>query len=353
MTFEQIKNYALSIGYSKVGVAPVESLQGFEDEIFSRGMEFDMFAKMLTRPIEKKVPDAKSIIVLVWDCFQYDYPKELQEMIGKFYLSRCFLAPQGYISNARLKLMTDFLQEGGFSLDASPFTLPARWVATRAGVVDIGKNTFAYADGIGSYNLITTIVVDKELEYTAPQAETKCPPNCNLCISSCPTKALYAPFKLDPTKCIAFNNFMTLDKKGFAPGLVPHELRSFLGQKIHGCDICQDVCPRNQKKLKQPKPLDPYIENIAPSITLENIINMSDEFYEQTIKPILYNYIDDKRFFMRNAALAMGNSKDEKYVESLIAALKNSDELISEATTWALEQIGTERAMKALKDFTK
>jgi len=339
MRFEQIRDYGLSIGYSHVGVAPVESLSGFADEIMSRGDEYDFFLKMLTRSVQKRVPEAKSIIVLVWDYFQHDYPEALQEIIGKLYLSRCFVAPPGYVSHARLKLMTDFLASSGMSLDADPYFLPSRWVGAKAGIVDIGKNTFAYTNDSGSYISLNTIVVDQEFEYGHQATATKCPPNCSVCIDACPTKALYAPFRLDPQKCIAFNNFMTQDKNGFAPSFIPDELRASIGCKIHGCDICQDVCPRNQKKLKQPKPRDNYIEEKAPTITLSNILNMSDDFYDQTINAILYNYKVDKRFLMRNAALAMGNSKDERYIDDLAAAMEHPDALVREYAAWALEQI--------------
>ena len=100
------------------------------------------------------------------------------------------------------------------------------------------------------------------------------------------------------------------------------------------------VCPLNHKKLKAPKSVDRYIEQIGADITLPAILNMTDEFYANRIKPIMYNYIKDKRYFMRNAAIAMGNSKDKTFVKDLAIALTNPDEMIREYAAWALGKIG-------------
>jgi epoxyqueuosine reductase len=283
------------------------------------------------------------------DYYNYDFPDALKNMIGKIYLARCYNPPTGYIEHSRLQLMKDFLSQNGCMVNSDIF-VPARWAAAQAGVANFGKNNFVYVDDVGSYVIINTIVVDSELEYDQPTMENKCPPNCRLCINSCPTKALYEPFKLDPKKCIAFNNFVTQDGRGSVSSFIPDELRNLIGSKIHGCDVCQDVCPRNQKKLKQPKATDRYLEQVEPDITLSAILNMSDDYFEHRIRPIVYNYINDKRYFIRNAAIAIGNSRDVNYVNDLEIAIDNPDTMIREYVVWALGEIGGKNARNILEE---
>jgi epoxyqueuosine reductase len=350
MKSRDIKEYGLKIGYHKVGITSVGSLSGYLDEVASRGDEYDYFQKMLTKPIQKSMPEAKSVIVLVLDYYQNEFPEALTQMIGKCYLSRCYDPMAGTFEYSRLQLMKDYLSEKGVKAAYGSLNVPARWAAAQAGVTTFGRNNFAYTDDIGSYLGITTLLMDVELEYDRPTMENKCPPNCRACIDACPTKALYAPFRLTPRKCIAFNNWTTQDGRNLVTSFIPYELREPIGCKIHGCDVCQDVCPRNQRKLRQPKTVDKYTEFIALDITLPAILNMTDEFFINRILPIMHNYITDKRYFMRNAAVAMGNSKSEDYVKDLEIAISNPDEMIREYVVWALGKIGGPYANKVLKN---
>ena len=353
MTSNDIKEYALNIGFSGVGITSADGFPGYVDEVRSRGDKYDIFNFTTTNPVRgalprETMPEAKSIVVLIWDYFQNDFSEELTKMIGRIYLARCYNPPAGMLMHSRLQLMKSFLSDRGFTVN-SDIGIPARWAAAQAGVTTFGRNNFAYADSIGSYIVIYTIVVDKELDYDAPTMESKCPPNCKTCMNACPTKAIYEPFKLDPKRCIGFSNWMTQEGRGSISTSIPHELREQIGCKIHGCDICQDVCPRNRKKLKSEKPADRYIEQIGADITLPAILNMTDEFFAERIRPVMYNYIKDKRYFMRNAAIAIGNSKDERYVEDLEIALSNSDEMVWEHAAWALGKIGGGRAKSVLE----
>lgn len=352
MDANAIKEYGLSIGYSRVGITSTASLAGYVDEVESRGDKYEIFGITLFNPLKgalprEIMPEARSVIVLIWDYFQVDFPESLQKMIGKVYMARCYNSPPGTVAHARLGMMKDFLVGQGFAADAE-IPVPARWAAAQAGVATYGRNNFAYVEGIGSYVLVNTIVVDRELEYDEPTMDCKCPPNCRICMDACPTGAIYEPFRLDPARCIGFNNWTRQDGRGKISSFIPHELRAPIGSHVHGCDVCQDACPRNRKKLKQSKAADGFVERIAPDLTLPAILNMTDDFYERRIKPIMYNYIKEKRYFIRNAAIAMGNSGDETYVDDLAAAAVSPDGMIREYATWALGEIGGKRARQVL-----
>ena len=77
---------------------------------------------------------------------------------------------------------------------------------------------------------------------------------------------------------------------------------------------------------------------------------MDEEFYNSCIKPIMYNYIGDIRYFRRNAAIVMGNSGDEKYLPSLEKALHDEDPLIREYSAWAIGRIGRKEAISMLEN---
>lgn len=343
ITAKEIKEYGYSLGYSKVGICSAEGFPDYIREVESRGDAFDILNYTTTNPIKDalpktKMPDAKSILVLVWDYFQCEYPESLKQIMGKAYLSRSYGPQAGSIAHARLELMKAFLEANGCKADSS-IGLPARWAGAAAGVTTFGKNNFAYAEGCGSYIILYTIVVDRIFDYDTPTMDCPCPPNCHICMDACPTQALYEPFHLNPKRCISFFNWMTQEGKGDISTHIPEEVREKIGCHVHGCDVCQDACPRNQAKLKMPKKMDAYTAELAKDITLPALLHMDEAFYESRIKPIMYNYIRGIRYFRRNAAIAMGNLGDAAFLPELEQERENPDEMIREAVAWAIRRI--------------
>lgn len=338
-----VKEYGLSIGYTAIGITSADGFPEYVKEVESRGDSFGILNFTTANPLvdafpKQKFPEAKSVIVMVWDYYQCEYPESLKQMVGKAYLGRAYNPRPGTIAFARQQLMTEFLEAAGCTV-RSDIGLPARWAGAAAGVTQFGKNNFAYCDKAGSYVIISCLVVDREFEYDEPTMECTCPPGCTLCIDACPTGALYEPFHLDPKRCIAYNHWMTREGLAGIDPNIPDDIREAMGCKIHGCDICQDVCPRNRKSLQREKPVDPFVELLGKDIDLPSVLSMTDEFYQARIKPIMYNYIRDIRYFQRNAAIAMGNSGEVKYIPCLEEALESADALLREYIEWALDRL--------------
>lgn len=354
----EIKEYCLNLGYSRIGITNADDFTEFAEHVRSRGEVYDFFTKGRRDPLRGSspktiIPFARSIIVMVWDYAKTAFPPELLGKIGRVYQGRCYNPPSTYMTGAIFDLMKEFLKSKGMQVKAS-LSLPDRWAAARAGVATFGKNNFAYADGIGSFIVIRTLAVDAELDYDQPTLDSKCPENCTRCIDACPSKALYAPYRLNPKLCLPFNAWKTVrDPQLGLTDSIPRELRPCMGEQVHGCDICQEVCPRNQARLKNKLPSDPFLDTIAADFSLTKLLYLEDRFYETRVKPIMYNYIEDRKFFQRNAAVAIGNSGDPAYLPELGKELSHPDEAVREHVAWAIGRIGGPAATALLNEHKK
>lgn len=351
---QDIKDAALNMGYCKVGITTADDFIPFIEELRARGDLYDYWMQGAVSLVEGASPrkilsSAKSIIVTAYDYMQKSFPEKLLPMIGRAYLSRTYLPKPEMIHGARVELFRQYLESIGCTVAMNRF-LPLRPAAMRAGVINFGRNNFAYVKDIGSFVILYAFIVDKELEYDDSMPQNTCPKGCTACIDACPTQALYAPFRLNPRKCVGFNNWMRQDGRGESLGpVVPVGIREKLGIRVHGCDICQEVCPRNRAKLKARLPRDEFLEVIAEDFSLNALLHMSGDFHRKRVYPIMYNYIGEYKYFQRNAAIAIGNTGDEAYTHDLIAELENPEPLVRRHVAWALGKIGGGRAKRALE----
>jgi epoxyqueuosine reductase len=354
---QDIKDFALDIGYSRVGITTADSFTDHIEEVLSRGEIYDFYVadprRLLNGAAPKKAfPSARSIISLVLDYSQKAFPESLLGKIGRIYQSRCYNAPPHRINGARYQLMLDFLEKNGCVIGKG-ILVPERRAAARAGVATFGKNNFAYARKIGSFVVLSSAVVDKELEYDSPTLDVKCPLDCTACMDACPTGAIYEPLKLDPRHCIAFNAWWTQDGRPCVTSHIPPKIREKMGARVHGCDACQEVCPRNAAKLKAKLPEDPFLVQLAEEFSLPKLLEMTDPFYDRVVRPIMYNYIKDKKYFQRNAAIALGNTGDPAHIPLLNSAMENPEELVRGYAAWALGRIGGNKAKSVLASRLK
>lgn len=121
--------------------------------------------------------------------------------------------------------------------DAGP--VPERELAQRAGLGWMGKNTMLLRPGVGSLFFIGTVLTDLDLAVDAPFALDHCG-TCTRCLDACPTAAFVAPHVLDATRCISY---LTIEQKG----PIPDDFVPLAGGWAFGCDICNDVCPWNER----------------------------------------------------------------------------------------------------------
>jgi len=337
---QKVKRKALELGFARVGVTTADPIEDYEAELCRRHgygiwnvADADSKLRKAARPREK-VPGAKSVISLVRAVGRIDYPDELLEHLGRIYLSRAYLPPDDTLEGKRVLLFEEYLESlGVHSLyDHTNMQLVDRAIAARAGLVTYGRNNFAYADELGSFIIFVTIPVDVELECEVHEPRRGCPEDCRMCIDACPTRAMSDDGALDPTRCVLYSNFSPCERKDPA-------VTALIGQRVHGCDACQVACPRNAQVLAASRVPDPYLDWLATSFSLEEMLFCDEDYYEACLRPVMFNYIRDIDIFRQNAAIAMGNSGDASYLPALRRAAAEGSEQVRRFAEIAIGQL--------------
>jgi epoxyqueuosine reductase len=206
-----------------------------------------------------------------------------------------------------------------------------RVYAKYAGIGWIGKNTCIINQKSGSWLFLGVILTSLDLPADTAAAD-RCG-SCTRCIDACPTHAIVAPGKLDARLCIAY---LTIEKRGS----IPKELRSDMGHQIFGCDICQDVCPWNNKSGNAPPTslpeFQPQEQLFHPD--LRWLAQMDEETYRRVFRgsPVKRaKYLGLKR----NVAVAMGNSGNQGFMPDLQKMATEPEPTIAEHAEWALKKL--------------
>ena len=336
-----IKRKALELGFVRAGITTPDAFDGYVDAVVARAGYEDLWQasqpgspfRKMAQPREA-VPGVKSIISLVRAFGDVSYPGNLLAYAGRTYLSRSYAPHADTMEGQRVELFERYLAELGVTslYDHTNMQLIDRAVAARAGVITYGKNNFAYADEYGSFITLVTIPVDAELECEVHEPRRACPVDCRKCVDACPTGAIAEDGALDPRKCVIYSNFV--------PGEYKHPaIQELIGTRIHGCDACQEACPRNQHALQNATVKDPFLEWLSTEFKLERVLFADDDYYEACIKPVMYNYITDLDIFRQNAAIAMGNSGDKNYLPALERAAETGSEQVRRFATRAIEKL--------------
>jgi epoxyqueuosine reductase len=217
--------------------------------------------------------------------------------------------------------------------------------AARAGIGWIGKNTCVINQEQGSWLLLGVIVTSLPVARTAAMeiAPDRCG-SCTRCIDACPTDALVAPREMDASRCIAY---LTIEKKG----AIAAEFRELMGRQVFGCDICQDVCPWNERARnqwhhsgnRQQQPdvtpgMEVRQELVNPPLAWLGAMDSSE--FKRLFKRSPVERTGRRRLH-RNVAIAMGNSGQSEFLPRLREWAAGEDPVLAEAAEWAIGRIGS------------
>jgi epoxyqueuosine reductase len=235
----------------------------------------------------------------------------------------------------RMKTVEARLHEEYGAFEARAFVdtgpLVERSLAEAAGLGWTAKNTCLIHPRLGSYGflavLLTSLEADKEV--TPATVPDHCR-SCRRCLDACPTGALIAPYQMDAARCIAY---LTIEHRGPISAV----LMEGMGRNVFGCDICQDVCPWNNKaSVSAELDLEPRSELVNPA--LDWLAAMDEAEFEGE-----FNGSPARRAgflgLRRNVAIAMGNSRMGRFAPRLEMWTGAADEGLRTAARWALKKL--------------
>lgn len=251
---EAIRNKALALGFSFVGMAKAEKmdeeshrLEAWLNNNYHGSMNYMANHFELRTDPTKLVPGAKTVISLMYNYFTEneqtdpDAPKISIYALGRDYHK---------VIKKKLKELIHFIRteigdvNGRAFVDSAP-VLERDW-AKRSGLGWVGKNTLLINPKKGSYYFLAEIICDLDLVKDAPMKDY-CG-TCTKCIDACPTEAISKEgYLLDGSKCISY---LTIERKE----AIPESFKGKMDNWMFGCDICQEVCPWNRFSEKHKEP---------------------------------------------------------------------------------------------------
>ena len=223
-------------------------------------------------------------------------------------------------------------------VDAGP--LNEKLIAARAGLGWVGRHTNLIDPARGSYLFLGLLLVDAELPATGPAEPDRCG-TCTACIPACPTGAIVAPYELDARRCISY---LTIELRG----PIPRELRPGIGNRVFGCDVCQEVCPWNRfAQRTPPAPFRPR-EGLR-SGSLADWLELSPTGFEDVFRDSAVTR-PGYEGFLRNVLVAAGNSRRLDLAGGVTSHLGHPSALVRGHAAWALGCLAPPGGIRALRD---
>jgi epoxyqueuosine reductase len=297
---EKLKEYCKTLNIDYVGIAPIgpyEDLEKILKDRIEKGYITGMEEKDLKKRIDPKglMEDIASIIVCLFPYFTENHEAG---NIAKY----TYALDYHIIIKEKLKKIGEFLKSHIKDFEYEPFVdtgpLVDRYLAYLSGVGYFGINNHILTDEYGSYVCIGYIINNYPFEVDTP-LDQDCI-QCGKCIRECPGGAILGNFQVDPRKCISF---ITQKKEA----LTEEEINILKKNKmVFGCDICQDVCPHNQKIKKTP--IKEFHENLIYSLMEEEIEKLSNRAFKRKLGDRAFSW-RGKKVILRNFHFL--NRKDE------------------------------------------
>lgn len=336
-----ILDTALSMGFQNAAIASLDPLQAqrkFYEEWLARGYAASM--EYLKRDPEKRnnprllCPEAYSAVLLSVSYYTVpppdpgpEYGRVARYAVGLDYHD---------VIPARLSELKARIEERlGRPLLGKYFTddveLFEQGYAARHGLGFAGKNSLIIGPKLmGSYNFVAEFFTDLPLEPDRPYEGT-CG-QCFRCGTACPTSAIVEEKTVDSNLCISF---LTIENKGE----IPLPLREKMGSWVFGCDVCQEVCPYNQRSTQT------QWQEFQPESGCGHYLNLFDVLAIADKKEFLAKFGKSavsrpkRRGLIRNALVVIGNRLPERGLIALPEFIKNEpDNMLVEHALWALSR---------------
>ncbi len=311
---ELVKQTALAAGFEAVGVAAAKPIERMEyvTQWLARGCAGEMdylkrYHDLRMNPANL-LPEAESVIVVAHSYrpgaadeerfgLDDDVPRGrvARYAWGRDYHRVLAKKLRGVVYALHQVLAEPF--DSRVCVDTAPII--EREIAAAAGIGWIGKNTMLLHPRLGSYFFLGEIITTLKLVPSRPMND-HCG-TCSRCLRVCPTRALQTPYGMDASRCIAY---LTIEHRGE----VSAELAPLMEDWVFGCDLCQEVCPFNQKAppgSDSAYHLNPE-QTWLPRPPLNDLLKWTEDEYRERLAG---KAIRRARLAMlqRNAAIALAN----------------------------------------------
>ncbi|MBX3009113.1 MAG: tRNA epoxyqueuosine(34) reductase QueG [Melioribacteraceae bacterium] len=279
ITNEIVIKKAAELGFDLVGFAKIEPIEN-EIENLNRWLNNGYHASMeyMIKNLEKRsnpkllLDNAKSIISLGLNYYT-DHLHKTEDNYGK--VSRYAWGKDYHLVIwEKLALLEGYLKEldpqfqSKSYVDTGP-VMDKVW-AVKSGIGWLGKHSNVINRDIGSWFFIATIITNFEFESTNPITD-HCG-TCTACIDACPTKAIVDNYVVDSNKCISF---LTIENKKE----IDEEFKNQFDNWLFGCDICQDVCPWNNK-FSEISSIIEFEPKCNKELNIDEVLSMNGEEFK-------------------------------------------------------------------------
>lgn len=332
---DSITRLGLEAGAAFVSVAPADVLHRAREVLVARKsaglndtMEFTYRNPERSTDPKRAVSEAKAVIVAALP-YGSDTPASPSGPHG----SIAQYAREDYYEklSSALRVMRDKLRKDGFrALDfVDDNSMVDRESAWLGGLGWFGKNANLLIRGAGSMVVLGSVVTTAPLKVHRDVEPDGCG-SCRVCIDACPTAAIVHDGVIDARRCLSW----LLQK----PGVFPVEFRSALGDRLYGCDDCQETCPENVRLL-------PTRRMAAQSDSWVPILDVLDEDDESLGRRVQRWYVPgrDVKVVRRNALVVLGNvgdSADDSVRLTVERYLRHDDEILRAHAVWAARRLG-------------
>ena len=350
---EQLLALGRNSGLHQVGVASAEVLHRARQALNERKsqglhnqMQFTYRNPNRSTDPTATLPSAKSVIVgaLSYSTQMPEQPEKLSARVARYVWS-------DYYAQLResLRQIAKQLESDGFRavVLADDNSIVDREVAYQAGLGWFGKNSNLLIAGAGSYFVLGCVVTNSPLVFEEKPVDDGCG-SCRRCLDNCPTQAIIAPGVIDANKCLAW----LLQK----PGVFDRDFRVALGDRLYGCDDCQEVCPPTVRFEKRASvvvdELVKHDDRTTAWVSVQKILLADDELL---LKEFGAWYIAnrDPKWLRRNALVILGNigdANDKLVVELLQKYCNHSDAILRSHAVWAAARLGLNHLLPLSED---
>jgi epoxyqueuosine reductase len=337
-TIEELRAVGAAHGLDALGVTSAAPFPETRRHLEERkaaglhgGMRFTYRRPEVSSDPARALPDAQALVIAARS-YLADDPGAARDDPG----------PQGRVARYAwrdhyrdlrdaLTAVAEVLRDAGWTARvlADDNAMVDRAAAQRAGIGWFGKNANLLLPGRGSWYVLGGIVTSAPLLGEDAPVEDGCG-TCRRCLDGCPTGAIVAPGVVDARRCLAW---ILQDEGPF-----PRQHRVALGDRVYGCDDCQEVCPINRRSATvtvQPltvRPRAPLLALLDPDDAV--VLGWADRWYIPR---------REVRYVRRNALVALGNTgpADDPGVEGALRHhLAHPDPLLRSHAVWAAARLG-------------